>query len=58
MLLKALKFILVLEMLAVGRKKLSSGIRNCVKRAMKERGYANAVVFDPDEMSDFKKKNL
>ena len=23
---------------------------------MKERGYANAVVFDPDEMSDFKKK--
>ena len=23
---------------------------------MKEKGYANAVVFDPDQMSDFKKE--
>ncbi|WP_170952944.1 hypothetical protein [Synechococcus sp. UW179B] len=23
---------------------------------MKEKGYANAVVFDPDKMSDFKKE--
>ena len=30
--------------------------KECVKKTMKERGYANAVVFDPDEMSDFKKK--
>ena len=29
---------------------------DCVKKTMKEKGYANAVVFDPDEMSDFKKK--
>ena len=30
--------------------------KECVKRKMKEQGYANAVVFDPDEMSDFKKQ--
>ena len=30
--------------------------KDCVKRSMKEKGYAKAVVFDPDEMFDFKKK--
>ncbi len=30
--------------------------KDCVKRKMKEKGYANAVVFDPDKMSDFKKE--
>jgi len=37
-------------------KKAQLWDKDCVKRTMKERGYANAVVFDPDEMSDFKKK--
>ena len=37
-------------------KKAQLWDKECVKKTMKERGYANAVVFDPDEMSDFKKK--
>ena len=37
-------------------KKAQLWDKDCVKRTIKERGYANAVVFDPDEMSDFKKK--
>ena len=37
-------------------KKAQLWDKDCVKKTMKERGYANAVVFDPDEMSDFKKK--
>ena len=37
-------------------KKAQLWDKECVKKKMKERGYANAVVFDPDEMSDFKKK--
>ena len=37
-------------------KKAQLWDKECVKKTMKEKGYANAVVFDPDEMSDFKKK--
>ena len=37
-------------------KKAQLWDKECVKKTMKERAYANAVVFDPDEMSDFKKK--
>ena len=37
-------------------KKAQLWDKECVKKTMKERGYANAVVFDPDEMTDFKKK--
>ena len=37
-------------------KKAQLWDKECVNKTMKERGYANAVVFDPDEMSDFKKK--
>jgi hypothetical protein len=37
-------------------KKAQLWDKECVKKTMKGRGYANAVVFDPDEMSDFKKK--
>jgi hypothetical protein len=37
-------------------KKAQLWDKDCVKKTMKEKGYANAVVFDPDEMSDFKKK--
>ena len=37
-------------------KKAQLWDKECVKKTMKEREYANAVVFDPDEMSDFKKK--
>ena len=37
-------------------KKAQLWDKECVKKTMKERGYANAVVFDPDEMSDFKEK--
>ena len=37
-------------------KKAQLWDKECVKKTMKERGYSNAVVFDPDEMSDFKKK--
>jgi hypothetical protein len=37
-------------------KKAQLWDKECVKKTMKERGYANAVVLDPDEMSDFKKK--
>ncbi len=37
-------------------KKAQLWDKDCVKKTMKKRGYANAVVFDPDEMSDFKKK--
>ena len=37
-------------------KKAQLWDKECVKKIMKERGCANAVVFDPDEMSDFKKK--
>ncbi len=37
-------------------KKAQLWDKDCVKRTMKERGYANAVVFNHDEMSDFKKK--
>jgi hypothetical protein len=37
-------------------KKAQLWDKECVKKTMKERGYANAVVFDPDEMSDFEKK--
>ena len=37
-------------------KKAQLWDKECVKKTMKERGYANSVVFDPDEMSDFKKK--
>ena len=37
-------------------KKAQLWDKECVKKTMKERGYANAVVFDPDEMSGFKKK--
>ncbi len=37
-------------------KKAQLWDKDCVKKTMKKRGYANAFVFDPDEMSDFKKK--
>ena len=37
-------------------KKAQLWDKDCVKKTMKQRGYANAVVFDPDEMFDFKKK--
>ena len=37
-------------------KKAQLWDKDCVKKTMKERGYANAVVFNPDEMSDFKNK--
>ena len=30
--------------------------KDCVKRKMKEKGYANAVFFDPDKMSDCNKE--
>ena len=30
--------------------------KDWVNRKLKEKGYANAVVFDPDKISDFKKE--
>ena len=37
------------------RKKAQLWDKECVKKGMKEKGYAKAVVFDPDELSEFKK---
>ena len=36
-------------------KKAQLWDKECVKKGMKEKGYAKAVVFDPDELSEFKK---
>jgi len=32
--------------------------KDCVKRKMKEEGYANAVVFDPEKCLILKKKSV
>ena len=37
------------------RKKAQLWDKECVKKGMKEKGYAKAVVFGPDELSEFKK---
>lgn len=37
------------------RKKAQLWDKECVKKGMKDKGYAKAVVFDPDELSEFKK---
>ena len=37
------------------RKEAQLWDKECVKKGMKEKGYAKAVVFDPDELSEFKK---
>ena len=36
-------------------KKAQLWDKECVKKGMQEKGYAKAVVFDPDELSEFKK---
>ena len=36
-------------------KKTQLWDKECVKKGMQEKGYAKAVVFDPDELSEFKK---
>ena len=37
------------------QKKAQLWDKECVKKRMQEKGYAKAVVFDPDEPSEFKK---
>ena len=37
------------------QKKAQLWDKECVKKGMQEKGYAKAVVFDPDELSEFKK---
>ena len=37
------------------QKKAQLWDKECVKKGMQEKGYAKAVIFDPDELSEFKK---
>ena len=37
------------------QKKAQLWDKECVKKGMQEKGYAKAVVFDPDQLSEFKK---
>ena len=37
------------------QKKAQLWDKECVKKGMQEKGFAKAVVFDPDELSEFKK---
>ena len=37
------------------QKKAQLWDKECVKKGMQEKGYAKAVIFDPEELSEFKK---